>query len=160
VTYLLKARTVEPEKQPLLANGSETTFVSRQRFSKHVPVPTDTHATIEVLLEMVFSTRSVKSGYMEDDWGNLVSSVRESVKERVCWKGAAVQRGLQRGSRGIALVRSRYHKTSSEYTVTWKKYSVCCRVLECYTYFYVMHPVVYRQWYVSGHSTQQHFETQ
>jgi hypothetical protein len=27
--YLLKARTVEPEKQPLLMNGSETTFVSR-----------------------------------------------------------------------------------------------------------------------------------
>jgi hypothetical protein len=31
VAYLLKARTVEPEKQPLLANGSETKFVSRQR---------------------------------------------------------------------------------------------------------------------------------
>jgi hypothetical protein len=31
VTYLLKAITVEPEKQPLLANGSETIFVSRQR---------------------------------------------------------------------------------------------------------------------------------
>jgi hypothetical protein len=31
VAYLLKARIVGPEKQPLLANGSETTFVSRQR---------------------------------------------------------------------------------------------------------------------------------
>jgi hypothetical protein len=31
VACLLKARTVEPEKQPLLANGSETRFVSRQR---------------------------------------------------------------------------------------------------------------------------------
>jgi hypothetical protein len=31
VACLLKARTVEPEKQPLLANGSETTFVYRQR---------------------------------------------------------------------------------------------------------------------------------
>jgi hypothetical protein len=30
VAYLLKARTVEPEKQSLLANGSETIFVSRQ----------------------------------------------------------------------------------------------------------------------------------
>jgi hypothetical protein len=30
VAYLLKARTVAPEKQPLLANGSETTFVSTQ----------------------------------------------------------------------------------------------------------------------------------
>jgi hypothetical protein len=31
VAYLLKARTVQPEKQPLLENGSETTSVSRQR---------------------------------------------------------------------------------------------------------------------------------
>jgi hypothetical protein len=28
---LLKARTVEPEKQPLLASGSEATVVSKQR---------------------------------------------------------------------------------------------------------------------------------
>jgi hypothetical protein len=31
VAYLLKASTVEPEKQPLLANGSETTLVFRQQ---------------------------------------------------------------------------------------------------------------------------------
>jgi hypothetical protein len=31
VAYLLKPKTVEPEKQLLLANGSETTFDSRQR---------------------------------------------------------------------------------------------------------------------------------
>jgi hypothetical protein len=31
VAYLLKARTVEPEKHPLLANGPETTLVSRQQ---------------------------------------------------------------------------------------------------------------------------------
>jgi hypothetical protein len=30
LAYLLKAKTVEPKKQPLLANGSEITFVSRQ----------------------------------------------------------------------------------------------------------------------------------
>jgi hypothetical protein len=71
VAYLLKARTVEPEKQPLLTNGPETTFVSRQRLGKHVPGVTDTHATIEVLLETVFSTRSVQSGYKEDNWGNI-----------------------------------------------------------------------------------------
>jgi hypothetical protein len=59
---MLKARTVEPEKQPLLANGSEITFVSRQRLGKHVPATTDTHATIEVFLEAVFSTRSVQMG--------------------------------------------------------------------------------------------------
>jgi hypothetical protein len=31
VAYLFKARTMEPDKQPLLANGSDTTFDSRQR---------------------------------------------------------------------------------------------------------------------------------
>jgi hypothetical protein len=31
VAYLLKARIVEPEKQTLLANNFETTFISRQR---------------------------------------------------------------------------------------------------------------------------------
>jgi hypothetical protein len=53
-----KARTMEPEKQPLLTNGYET-FVSMQQLGKHVPAETDTHATIEVLLETVFSTRSL-----------------------------------------------------------------------------------------------------
>jgi hypothetical protein len=42
VTYLLKVRTVEPEKEPLLANVSKTTSVSRQRLGKHVPATTDT----------------------------------------------------------------------------------------------------------------------
>jgi hypothetical protein len=61
VAYVLKARIVELEKQPLLANGSET-FVSR-RLGKNVPAASDTHATIEVLLEVVFSTRAVQRGY-------------------------------------------------------------------------------------------------
>jgi hypothetical protein len=30
VAYMIIERTVEPEKQPLLANSSETTFISRQ----------------------------------------------------------------------------------------------------------------------------------
>jgi hypothetical protein len=34
VAYLLKARTLEPEKQQLLMNGSETIFVSRQQQQK------------------------------------------------------------------------------------------------------------------------------
>jgi hypothetical protein len=54
VAYLLKARAVEPEKYLFLANGSETTFVSRQRLGKHVPAATDTHATTEILLETTF----------------------------------------------------------------------------------------------------------
>jgi hypothetical protein len=41
--------------------------VSRQRFGKHVPAVTDTHATIEVLLETVFSTRSMQRGYKEEN---------------------------------------------------------------------------------------------
>jgi hypothetical protein len=70
-----QSKTVEPEKQPLLANGSETTFLSngaeidngttsaarhqilnkrewtaaaRERLGKHVPAPTDTHAKDEM----------------------------------------------------------------------------------------------------------------
>jgi hypothetical protein len=31
LAYLLKSRNVEPEKQTLLANGSEITFIPRQR---------------------------------------------------------------------------------------------------------------------------------
>jgi hypothetical protein len=34
VAYLLKARTVEPEKQPLLANVFETTFGIVRKFKK------------------------------------------------------------------------------------------------------------------------------
>jgi hypothetical protein len=41
-------------------NGSETAFVSRQRLGKHVPVSTDTYATIEVLLETVCSSHSMQ----------------------------------------------------------------------------------------------------
>jgi hypothetical protein len=70
VAYLLKARTVDPEKQLLLANGSETIFISTKRLCKHVPVATDTQATIVVLLETVFCTWSVQRGYKEDDWSN------------------------------------------------------------------------------------------
>jgi hypothetical protein len=87
VAYLLKARTVEPEKQPLLANGSETTFVSRQRPGEHVATTTDLRATIEVLLETVLFTQSVESCYKEVNCGNRVSSIRRTVKS-----------GLERGS--------------------------------------------------------------
>jgi hypothetical protein len=65
VAYLLKARTVVPEQQLLLTNGSETTSVSRQRLSKHVPTTTDKHATIYVLLETVFFARFMQMGYKE-----------------------------------------------------------------------------------------------
>jgi hypothetical protein len=90
---VLTARIVEPEKQPLQGNASETAFVSRQRLGKHVPAAAGMLATIEVLLEKVFSTRFVQRGYKEDNWGNRVCSVRESVRKTGSWKGAAVQKG-------------------------------------------------------------------
>jgi hypothetical protein len=47
--------------------------VSRQRIGKHVPAAMNTYTKIELLLETVFPTRSVQSGYEEDNWGDLVS---------------------------------------------------------------------------------------
>jgi hypothetical protein len=49
VTYWLKARSAEQKE----------TTVARERLGKHVPVATDTQATIEELLEAVFSMWSV-----------------------------------------------------------------------------------------------------
>jgi hypothetical protein len=62
--------------------------VSRQRLGSHVPAVTDTCAIIEVLLETVFSTRSVQRG----------------CRNRDSWKGAAVKTGLEHGRRGIPIV--------------------------------------------------------
>jgi hypothetical protein len=56
----------------------------RQRIDKHVPAATNTHATIKLLLETVFSTRSVQWGCKEDNWSETVnwelSSAREAEK--------------------------------------------------------------------------------
>jgi hypothetical protein len=70
---------MEPEKQPLLVKSSETTFISRRQLGKHIPAATDTYATTEVLLEIVFST-----------WSMQRTSVQESVKKRGSWKGATI----------------------------------------------------------------------
>jgi hypothetical protein len=82
------------------------------------------HARIEVLLEMMFYTRSVQRGCKEDNWGNRVSSVREAVRKRgrrrAIVRGAAVQRGLEPGSRRLAIVGSRYQVTTTEDTEGWK----------------------------------------
>jgi hypothetical protein len=42
--------------------------VSRQRVGKHVPAAKSTNTIIELLLETVFSTRSVQIGYKEHSW--------------------------------------------------------------------------------------------
>jgi hypothetical protein len=46
--------------------------VSTQRIGKHVPAATNTHTTIELLLETVFYTRSLQRGYKEGSWGDWV----------------------------------------------------------------------------------------
>jgi hypothetical protein len=71
----------------------------------------DTHATIEVMLETEFSNRSVQRGCKEDNWGNPVSSVRKSVRKRVGWKGAAIQRGFEFVKLLEAVTRERLLKT-------------------------------------------------
>jgi hypothetical protein len=77
-------------------------------------VVTDTPPTIKVLLEAVSSMRSVSRSYKEVNSDNRRSSVRESVKKKGIWKGAAIQRGFEPESRGIAIVISRYQATTSE----------------------------------------------
>jgi hypothetical protein len=54
----------------------------------------------------VFSTRAVPRSYKEENWGNQVSSVRESVKKRIRWKGAAIQARFERWSRKISNVKA------------------------------------------------------
>jgi hypothetical protein len=62
VAYLLKARTVEPEKQPLLANGSESAFVSTQRRSKHISAATNPDATIKELCFLLVRAEGLQAG--------------------------------------------------------------------------------------------------
>jgi hypothetical protein len=71
----------------------------RQRLGKHAPAATNRRATIEILLETWFSTWSVPRSYKEENWGDPVSSVRESVKS-----------GLEPGGRAIAIVGSATRK--------------------------------------------------
>jgi hypothetical protein len=40
--------------------------------------------------------------------------------------GAAVQRGLEPGSRGITIVICRYQERAGEDTADWKRLGVCC----------------------------------
>jgi hypothetical protein len=115
VTYLLKARTVEPDKQSLLENGSKTTLVSRQRpwnrmeqcqlLGSRFLISNNCPATIEQPTEehcfLCGPCWDIMTGTF---WGN------QSVARMLSWKRAAIQRGSESGSRGIAIVRSRYQK--------------------------------------------------
>jgi hypothetical protein len=56
--------------------------------------------------------------------GTVFSVQSEPFRSQLSWKGAAVQRGLGPGSRGLATVRKSYKATTSEDTVAWKRFSV------------------------------------
>jgi hypothetical protein len=55
--------------------------------------------------------------------------IRWPIEARIdSWKGAAFERGLELGSRGIAIVRSRYQETSSNRLRTLMCVTVICKV--------------------------------
>jgi hypothetical protein len=81
---MFKVRTVEPKKQPLLANGPVTTIVSRQWFGKHVPAAMDTHATKRYSWKRCFLVPCKRA--IRKRWGNRANSVRVTVKKRGSWK--------------------------------------------------------------------------
>jgi hypothetical protein len=74
-----------------LRDRRKTTAVSRQQIGKHVPAATNTHATMESLMETVFSTRSCK-GVIRKKIGATQSIVRLRVE--FC-KGGSEEMALQ-----------------------------------------------------------------
>jgi hypothetical protein len=54
-------------------NNGVMQSVSGQHICKHVTTATNTNTVIKLLLEMVLSTRSLRSSYKEDNWGDPVS---------------------------------------------------------------------------------------
>jgi hypothetical protein len=97
------------QRQPLLGNGSANTSVARQWFnSRHLMAATDTHTTIEELLEAVFSVRSVRRLYNEDQLP-LRESLESAVRSVGGWcEMAASLRGREPGNRGTSTVGSHY----------------------------------------------------
>jgi hypothetical protein len=67
VTCVLKAIIVKPAEKLLLGNGSADTPVASQWLSRrHVMAAAHMYATMEELLEVVFSVQSLPSLYNED----------------------------------------------------------------------------------------------
>jgi hypothetical protein len=66
VLYLLWR--IDPLLGKDLEINNETTAVAMQQRGKHAST------TTELLLETVFSTRSVQRAHKEENWGDLVSS--------------------------------------------------------------------------------------
>jgi hypothetical protein len=59
-----------------LETNNEITAVAMQRRGKR------SSTIIELLFETVFSTRSVKGGYKEDNWGDPVISWKSACEEK------------------------------------------------------------------------------
>jgi hypothetical protein len=57
----------------IAVNNSVMQPVPGKWFGKHVPAATNVHVTMRLLMEIVFSTRSVQRGYKEDKWDDPVS---------------------------------------------------------------------------------------
>jgi hypothetical protein len=100
--------------------------VSRQRLCEHVPTPTDTYAGIEVLLETVFSTRSVPRSYKDGSWDNRFSSLRELWGKEAVRREPPFREYSIAWSWRISTVRSRYHWTAGEDAAGWKRLSERC----------------------------------
>jgi hypothetical protein len=65
VAYLLRARTVKPTETAVVGNGFVNTVVAGQwHSSRYVLAPTHLHATIEELLEAMFSMRCMLRLYI------------------------------------------------------------------------------------------------
>jgi hypothetical protein len=75
----------------------------------------------------VFSALSVPRCYKRDreETTSLVWNGRELVARMRSVKGAAIQRGLEHGSKEITIVTSRYQETISEDTAGRKRLSLC-----------------------------------
>jgi hypothetical protein len=95
-TFQIKRKWMERQRESVRDRGCYTKnilyiitvacrVVSRQRLGKHVPAVTDTHATIEVLLETVFSTRSVQMKQEEACNKDLVVSPRWVLYSKTDW---------------------------------------------------------------------------
>jgi hypothetical protein len=100
-----------------LETNNETTAVAMQWHGKHAS------ATIELLLETVFSTRSVQTGYKEGNLGDPVSwkSACEEKTRRLVWNG------LQPGSCQLrrVLCRRLWRKELVAKVWLWREKCIC-----------------------------------
>jgi hypothetical protein len=112
VARLLKAELWSRQRQPLLGNGSAYTPVARQwLIRRHVMSATGTQATVDELLEAMFSVRSMPRLHNEDQM-----PLRESLETRVRRVGdlcevASSLRGREPCSRAMPTVGNRYQAT-------------------------------------------------